>query len=206
MQNRLCIGRQTIYNSHHTPGDELCPLCNVDQTPLHMFLECTLATNLNNTVKNVWLEIIGSFEDFTDQKYINITDAEKLFGIEIENNNYNNQLTQQTKDILSGFMQKFIYEAFKKHQFESQPLNEFEILQKWKYHMALSCNTILNRMRSDIKPYTMNWYFKKPTKIPKYCDESNFTNTFKHLLNFSFCSEQFNEQIELTSELLSESK
>jgi hypothetical protein len=162
MHNRLYIGRKVIHNDHYEMGNELCPICNIEQTTLHLFLNCPLTLSLWHSLNEYWNQLIGSFEDFIDQKYHLITDSEKLFGIESPSSEIgkNNILTQQLKDVFIGFLQKFIYEAINKYLFEKIMPNEIEITKKWKYYLALSTNTIINRMKSNVKIYQSNWYFQ----------------------------------------------
>ena len=106
IHNRIYIGRQVIHNSNYQIGDEICKACrsttaetinttfegigsissnemineNINSVT-HLLVDCPITREAWDYLKSQWLEISGSFEDFIDDEYFDITVNEKLFGI-----------------------------------------------------------------------------------------------------------------------------
>ena len=179
MHNRIYIGRQVMHFSNYQTGDEICKACrtvtieqistkiegieNITSNEIineninsvtHLLVDCPTTREAWDYLKTRWLEISGSFEDFIDIDFIEITTCEKLIGMPTPGKNIDkiSLLFINIKDIFIGNMQKTIYDSHKRSYFNKVALTPVNLIQQWRHKMTHSVNIIVNRLRQRNKP------------------------------------------------------
>lgn len=212
MHNRLNLGRQLAHIPNIEPNKLLCPFCpNTTNDLQHLLLLCPNAQDLWSHIETIWLELIGSFEDFTDFRP-EIDYKLKLFGITtpkkpktISQKEKNKFIINITLDILLGNAQFTLIKQHKTFLRTNRTPLTTETIFIFEQHMTDSTNKIRTRMCR--KQYDHRWLFNRPKKIPKSITRTSWKDFIIELLQHSVKSEEevppanINLELTLTSQL-----